>query len=366
MSGLELYLIFDDKSKFWPLDACHIAELEILGRPIYKHLVNSVLSFTRLKKIIVFGSKSSYNRDKISGELGEYGVDVDFEDIKDITYPSIIEVVNSIRDINNDMLISLAYDPAVILAQFPWRCIENKSTRSIGYTERLLLYVKSGEEIGGSIKKIGVELINLPRYPWELLTFSNILAKEKITKRKISKTARISGNVSIIGNCWIDDDVKIFENAVIKGPCYIGKNTVIGNNVLIRETIIERDSIIGANMEVARSWLGIHTETHSGYIGDTIFDFHVHVGAGFITGNVRLDRRTIKVRWQGEKIDSGMNKLGPIIGSKTEVGIHSGTMPGVLIGKNVVIGPGTLVFENIPDNTIIYARQEIVKKKRVN
>ncbi|MEX0568953.1 MAG: DapH/DapD/GlmU-related protein, partial [Candidatus Njordarchaeota archaeon] len=158
------------------------------------------------------------------------------------------------------------------------------------------------------------------------------------------------------------ENVKIYENAIIKGPAYIGKNTIIGNNVLVRESSIEKNSIIGANMEVARSWLGIRSETHSGYIGDSIFANKVHVGAGFITGNVRLDRRIVKAKWKNKKIGTGLKKFGTIIGSNTEIGIHSGAMPGVLIGKNVKVGPGTLIFDNVPDNITIYAKQQIITK----
>ena len=51
------------------------------------------------------------------------------------------------------------------------------------------------------------------------------------------------------------------------------------------------------------------------------------------------------------------------VGESTHLGIHVSTMPGILVGSNSVIGPNTLVSENIDDNTVYYSEfNKIVKK----
>lgn len=166
------------------------------------------------------------------------------------------------------------------------------------------------------------------------------------------------GNKTEIGK-----NVKVFENAVIKGPCYIGDNCVIGNNSLIREYVnLENNTIIGANAEVTRCIFQEDVHVHSGYFGDSIFGKGCRVGAGTITANVRIDRGEIKSVVKGEKIGTGLEHLGVIVGENTKIGIHCSLMPGKLIGSNCQIGPHSLVSENIEDNLTFFTEFKGVKR----
>jgi bifunctional UDP-N-acetylglucosamine pyrophosphorylase/glucosamine-1-phosphate N-acetyltransferase len=187
------------------------------------------------------------------------------------------------------------------------------------------------------------------KYPWHLFEVEKYLF-DKFLKGKIEKSAQISKNVIIDGKIYIGKNTKIFEGAVIKGPCYIGDNCVIGNNSLIREyTNLENNVLIGAFAEVTRSIFQEDIHTHSGYFGDSIFGKGCRLGAGNITANVRIDRGEIKVKVKNEKLKTGLDSLGCIMGENTKTGIHCSLMPGVLIGSNCLIGPGSIIFENIED-----------------
>ena len=201
------------------------------------------------------------------------------------------------------------------------------------------------------------------KYPWHLLDFTKKLMECAIKEQKINENAKISEKAYIEGNVIIDEGVKIFENAVIKGSCYIGKNTVVGNNTLIRESHIGKNNIIGANSEVARSVFLDDVHVHSGYFGDSILAEHVRVGSGSVFANVRLNRENVKCIVKGKNIDTGKKSFGCVIGKNTKIGINVSIMPGILIGSNCIIGPATLVKENVESNTIYYVEQKIVKKK---
>jgi UDP-N-acetylglucosamine diphosphorylase / glucose-1-phosphate thymidylyltransferase / UDP-N-acetylgalactosamine diphosphorylase / glucosamine-1-phosphate N-acetyltransferase / galactosamine-1-phosphate N-acetyltransferase len=171
------------------------------------------------------------------------------------------------------------------------------------------------------------------KYPWDLFGMTKMLMDKYL------------GNKSQIGK-----NVKIFENAVIKGPCYIGDNCAIGNNALIREYAdLEAGCVAGANSEITRCIFQEDAHVHSGFFGDSIFGKGCRVGAGTVTGNVRLDRGEIKAVVKGEKIGTGLNSLGVICGENTKIGINCSLMPGILIGSNCAIWPHSLVFENIED-----------------
>ncbi|HUW71688.1 MAG TPA: sugar phosphate nucleotidyltransferase [Candidatus Humimicrobiaceae bacterium] len=189
------------------------------------------------------------------------------------------------------------------------------------------------------------------KYPWDLLNITKILMN-KYLEGKIEDSAQISKNVVIKGKVYVGNNTKIYEGAVIKGPCYIGNNCVIGNNSLVREyTNLENNVLIGALAEVTRSIFQEDVHTHSGYLGDSVFSKGCRIGAGTITANVRIDRGEIKSVVNGEKTGTGLNSLGCVMGENTKTGVHCSFMPGVFIGSNCQIRPGSIVSENIEDNT---------------
>ncbi|PIQ06850.1 MAG: hypothetical protein COW72_01520, partial [Candidatus Nealsonbacteria bacterium CG18_big_fil_WC_8_21_14_2_50_37_10] len=102
--------------------------------------------------------------------------------------------------------------------------------------------------------------------------------------------------------------------------------------------------------------------THSGYFGDSIFSKGCRLGAGTITANVKIDRGEVKAVVKGEKLGTGLHSLGCIMGKNTKTGIHCSLMPGVLIGSNCLIGPNSVVFENIEDNATFYTEFKGIKK----
>ena len=195
------------------------------------------------------------------------------------------------------------------------------------FEDALSLYMKEKEVKAHILKKPEEETPSL-KYPWHLFSVTKYLFDKNLG----SKEVRIGKNV------------KIFENAVIKGPCYIGKDCIIGNHALVRDyTNLEEGVMVGAHAEVTRCIFQKNTHVHSGYFGDSIFGEGCRVGAGTVTGNVRLDKGEIK--------STGLTSLGAIVGQNTNIGINVSLMPGVLIGSNCLIGPASVVFENLQDNT---------------
>ncbi len=222
------------------------------------------------------------------------------------------------------------------------------------------------------------------KYPWDLFSVEKHAMEAFFSKEKaiISKDAIIDKTAKIEGKVYIGAGTKVLENAVIKGPCYIGENCTIGNNALLRNYVdVGSNAVIGANSEITRSIIGDGTHIHSGYVGDSIIAENCRIGAGIITANARIDRGEIhstvnhlaKARSfptapsaveKGEKTATGLKSLGVIIGRNTRLGIGVKTMPGILIGANCAIGPGTVVNENVESNTIYYSEFKGVVKKR--
>ncbi len=199
------------------------------------------------------------------------------------------------------------------------------------------------------------------KYPWHLFKVQKYLFDNLLTKKSIAKSALVAKNAVIDGNVVIDENAKIYEGAVIKGPCYIGDNSIIGNNSVVREYCdIEAGGMVGALSEVTRSIFQPDVHIHSGYIGDSIFDRGVRVGAGAITANIRVDRGEISALVKREKdgvkvpakISTGLKSLGVIIGKNSKIGARPTFMPARFIGKNCLVGPNQLVMHNLDDNSV--------------
>lgn len=190
------------------------------------------------------------------------------------------------------------------------------------------------------------------KYPWELLGILDILLKSDNFKTGIHPTATIGSNVLIKGDVYIGENTKIQDNTVIEGPCYIGKNCVLGHSNVIRGPVnIEDNVLTGAFCEIKHSIIAQGTHLHSGFVGDSIVGKECRIAAGFISANRRLDRENIKVEVKGKRVETGTSYLGTVVGEGTHIGIHSGTMPGVLIGRNCQVGPGIQVFKNLADGS---------------
>lgn len=200
-------------------------------------------------------------------------------------------------------------------------------------------------------------------YPWEYL---ELLEKNlpKI-KRKIAKDVQISKHAVVEGNVILGSGVKIFEGAKVRGPAYIGKNTIIGNGSLVRESIIGESCVAGYCTEIARSLIGASSWFHTNYVGDSVLDGNISMGSGAITANLRLDEEEILSKVGKKKVKTGRNKFGCIVGWGTRFGVNAVPMPGIKIGRDCFIGAGVLLNKDLPNGSFCVAKQNLkISKNR--
>jgi len=195
------------------------------------------------------------------------------------------------------------------------------------------------------------------KYPWHIIDLMNHYLENQ--EGKIDRSAKIAKSAVIEGNVIIEKDVQVLHNAVIKGPAYIGEGSIIANNALVRSSMIGKNCVIGYSTEVARSYINHDVWMHSNYLGDSIIDYNVSLGSGTVLGNLRFDEKNVKVNIKKERVDSGTNKLGAIIGSGARFGINASTNPGVKIGKDCFIGGSVLVDRDIPNGKLVLLDQKL-------
>jgi UDP-N-acetylglucosamine diphosphorylase / glucose-1-phosphate thymidylyltransferase / UDP-N-acetylgalactosamine diphosphorylase / glucosamine-1-phosphate N-acetyltransferase / galactosamine-1-phosphate N-acetyltransferase len=136
----------------------------------------------------------------------------------------------------------------------------------------------------------------------------------------------------------------------IKGPVLIGKNCKVLHGAYIRENVILGDgAVVGHSSEVKNSILlpGAHA-AHFNYVGDSILGRNSNLGAGVKCANMKFDKKSVSVEIDQKKIDTGLRKLGLILGDTSQVGCNAVTSPGTLIGKKVFCYPCSHIRGSIP------------------
>lgn len=216
------------------------------------------------------------------------------------------------------------------------------STADDIYEKSLDRMISEGQKIKAVIYDGDWEAI---KYPWHILKALDYFSKQ--FTREISASSYISDKATIDGNVIIENNARVLEGAVIRGPSYIGLNTVVGNGALVRNSIIGDDCVVGQGTEIKHSYIGNKCWFHSNYIGDSIIEENCSFGAGAITANFRLDEANIKVKINNDKIDTGIDKLGAIVGKGCRIGIHASLMPGIKIGANSFIGSQVYLINDI-------------------
>lgn len=153
---------------------------------------------------------------------------------------------------------------------------------------------------------------------------------------------------------WAEIGAIIAPSASITGPCIIGRGAEIRHCAFIRgSALIGRGAVVGNSTELKNALLFDEVQVpHFNYVGDSILGFRAHMGAGAITSNVRSDKKPVILHLPEGPLDTGMKKLGAILGDDVEVGCNSVLCPGTLIGRGSIIYPTSLVRGLVPARTI--------------
>lgn len=192
---------------------------------------------------------------------------------------------------------------------------------------------------------------NLEEYPWievfegsvyswdPLKNLSAFLANAPLGKIEVELPPGVHlVNPELIS---IGKGTVVEPGAYIRGPCLIGTNCEVRHGAYIRGSVVVGNGcVIGHDTEIKRSILlnGV-CAGHFNYVGDSILGNRVNLGAGVKCANLRLDHSSISIFYHGQKTDTGLAKLGAIIGDNAQLGCNAVTNPGTLIGKGAFCHP---------------------------
>ncbi len=174
-----------------------------------------------------------------------------------------------------------------------------------------------------------------PHEPWSILGGGEF--------GLISQIVRITGSEDGV---YIDPSAIIGDFVEIEGPCFIGPNATVKHSALLRKgSWICEGATVGHSSEVKNSILLPDSKApHFNYVGDSVVGFGANLGAGVKLSNVRNDRRGVFVSLDGGgRLETGLNKLGAMIGDGSQIGCNTVTNPGAMIAPYSQIGPNETI-----------------------
>lgn len=182
--------------------------------------------------------------------------------------------------------------------------------------------------------------------------------------------ARVAASVRIIPR---EDDgtdfgpVEIGENAIVRDGVILSTGSRIGRNVMIGHNCVIRRRFSIADNSVLSHLVSVQHDVTVGSVsrisslthiaGGTIVEDRVQIGANVATVDSNL------MRWP-EKDKQKMELRGPVFREGCRIGSGTTILSRVEIGRNTMIGAGSTVTRDMPDNVIAYGNPAYVQRDR--
>ena len=195
-------------------------------------------------------------------------------------------------------------------------------------------------------------------YPWEALGG----IKEEIIR--LGQSLDTVDYIEVSPQVWVHKTATIAPTAYLGAPCIIGANTEVRHCAFIRgSALVGAGCVVGNSVELKNVILfdGVQVP-HYNYVGDSILGYMSHMGAGSITSNVKSDKGLVVVRDGEETIETGLKKMGAMLGDFVEVGCNSVLNPGTVVGRESNIYPLSSVRGVVPEKSIWKTGGVVVKK----
>ena len=195
-------------------------------------------------------------------------------------------------------------------------------------------------------------------YPWEALPkISEFIVKlgesldSSVYEKRgeniwVAKSAKVAPTAFLNGPLIIDEEAEIRHCAFVRGNAIVGKGAVVGNSTELKNVILFNKVQV----------------PHYNYVGDSILGFKAHMGAGSITSNVKSDKTLVVVKSPYGNIETGLKKMGAMLGDNVEIGCNSVLNPGTVIGRGSNIYPTSMVRGYVEAGSIYKKQGEIVAK----
>ena len=190
-------------------------------------------------------------------------------------------------------------------------------------------------------------------YAWDVLKLLGDFLDQTIVpgiQGQVMEGAYLLGDRIFIGPGSV-----VEPGVVIKSPTYVGANSQVRHGAYIRGNVLVGDHCVVGHATEAKNAIFLNGAQagHFAYVGDSILGNRVNLGAGTKLANVKLNRANVTVKMADQSYDTGLRKLGAILGDRVEIGCNAVSNPGTLLGPGCMAYALTLLRGYYPANTMI-------------
>ncbi|HSJ09606.1 MAG TPA: putative sugar nucleotidyl transferase, partial [Longimicrobiales bacterium] len=138
------------------------------------------------------------------------------------------------------------------------------------------------------------------------------------------------------GPIWLDDGVTVRAFTRLAGPAYVGRNsTLLGGPY----DAVSIGPVCRVHGELEESVvLGYSNKAHDGFLGHAYLGRWVNLGAMTTNSDLKNNYGTIRMWTPAGDVDTGLIKLGCLLGDHVKTGI------GALLNTGTVVGAGSNLF----------------------
>ena len=155
---------------------------------------------------------------------------------------------------------------------------------------------------------------------------------------------------------------RVERGAIVRGPAFIGRNTVIRCGAYLRGNVFVGDEcVIGWGTEL-RQVLILNSSKlpHLNLFFTTLVGNRVQVGGGTFTANFLLSRKevavTVELAGRKESFPTGLKLFGAVIGDDFQIGAQCLLQPGTIIGRRCLVYPQCSVSGYLPPDSMVRPR----------
>lgn len=197
---------------------------------------------------------------------------------------------------------------------------------------------------------------------------------EEVFPRQAAIVGHVENGAYLVNkeSIYLGSGTYVEAGAYIEGPAYIGSECQIRHGAYIRGNVIAGDGCVLGHTSEFKNCILLPESTvpHFAYVGDSIIGRRVNLGAGTKLSNLSVlsskeratgQRQTIRIRipeMSENPIDTGLTKLGAILGDDVQTGCNVVTNPGSLVGK------GTIIYANVSLPKGYWTGSQIIKLRQ--
>ena len=170
----------------------------------------------------------------------------------------------------------------------------------------------------------------------EVHALTAVVQPERVT---VAQGARVDAYAVLDareGPIAIGPGAVVLSHTVVIGPCVVGAGTHLLGGVVGRSTIGPGCRIAGEVDECV--WQGRANKRHHGFVGHSLIGEWANLGALTTTSDLKNNYGTVRVHAGGAEVDTGLIKLGALIGGGVKTGI------GTLLPTGAMVGTGSHLF----------------------